>query len=686
MVSLTRRLGALVVLAVVLVALPALAETPAKIVATIASPAGTLAVRVELDGEGRPAYAVTRRGAEVIAPSRLGFLFTDAPKMERGFALAGQSSRTVDETWEQPWGEWRTIANHFNELRVRLKEKAGAARELDVVFRVYDDGVGFRYEFPDQPQLKTVRIADELTEFAVVRTGEAWWTPAGEWDSYEYIYNHTPLAELGQTHTPLTIRTDDGTHIALHEAALVDYAGMWVRRVDGQRLKATLSPSPLGARVVRQAPFTTPWRTLIFADSAGGLYQSHLELNLNEPNALGDVSWVKPEKFVGVWWEMHLGSASWATGRKHGATTANVRKHIDFAAANGIGGVLVEGWNVGWDGQWFGNGNDFDFKKPTPDLDWAGMAAYARSKGVNLIGHHETGGSVSHYESQLGAALDYAQGLGIPAIKTGYVTDDGDIERVEPDGTTLREWHDGQWMSRHYLRVVTEAAKRHIAIDSHEPIKDTGLRRTYPNWVAREGARGMEYNAWGDPKNPPNHEATLAFTRMLSGPFDFTPGVVSLTGKDNTRIPSTLAKQLALYVVLYSPVQMLADLPENYAKYPDALAFIKAVPVDWSDTRVLNGEVGQYATFARKDRKGDDWYLGSVGDDQPRTLTVTLDFLDAGRDYTAHIYRDGPNADWHTDGHPMIVETRTVHQGDTLSLPLARGGGAAVQLVAGKGH
>ncbi|WP_252181304.1 glycoside hydrolase family 97 protein [Azospirillum sp. B4] len=689
------RLWALAALAVLLVAVPALAET-AKVVATVASPAGTLAVRVELDGEGRPAYAITRRGTDIVAPSRLGFLFTDQPKMERGFALAGQSTRTVDETWEQPWGEWRTIANHFNELRVRLKEKAAPvrelpARELDVVFRVYDDGVGFRYEFPDQPQLKTVRIADELTEFAVAGKGEAWWIPGGEWNRYEYLYQHTSPDAVGQAHTPLTIRLADGTHIAVHEAALVDYSAMWLRRVEGTRFKAVLAPGAQGAKVVRAAPFATPWRTLIFADSAGGLYQSHLELNLNEPNTLGDVSWFTPQKFVGVWWEMHLDRSTWSTGRKHGATTANVRRYIDFAAANGIPGVLVEGWNVGWDGQWFGNGNDFDFKKPTPDLDLPGVAAYAKSKGVSIVGHHETGGGVSHYESQLGAALDYAQGLGIGVIKTGYVADAGQVERVDPNGTQLREWHDGQWMARHHLLVVTEAAKRHIAIDSHEPIKDTGLRRTYPNWVAREGARGMEYNAWGEPKNPPNHEATLAFTRMLSGPMDFTPGIVSLRGKGDTPIASTLAKQLALYVVLYSPVQMLADLPENYAKYPDALAFIKAVPVDWSDTRVLNGEIGQYATFARKDRAhnangGDDWYIGSVGDDQPRTLTVALDFLDAGRDYTAHIYRDGPNADWHTDGHPMTVENRTVHQGDTLTLPLARGGGAAVQLVAGKGR
>ena len=409
---------------------------------------------------------------------------------------------------------------------------------------------------------------------------------------------------------------------------------------------------------------------------------SDLILNLNEPNKLGDVSWFKPYKYVGIWWEMHLGTSSWASGPKHGATTANAKHYIDFAAKNGFRGVLIEGWNQGWDGDWFANGESFSFTKPYPDFDLKAVTDYARSKGVHLIGHHETSANIAHYEAQLGDALDLYARLGVDSVKTGYVADAGGVKALGADGKIHYEWHDGQVMSRHHLHVVTEAAKRHIAIDAHEPIKDTGLRRTYPNWVAREGARGMEYNAWGDPPNPPEHEANLVFTRMLGGPMDFTPGVLSLVGRGGQAIQSTIAKQLALYVVIYSPIQMAADLPENYAKYPGPFQFIKDVPADWSDTRVLNGEVGDYVTFARKDRNSDDWYLGSVTDENARALMVSLDFLDDGRDYLAQIYRDGDDADWRTNPHAIVIETRKVRRGDVMELRLAPGGGEAVRLVA----
>ncbi len=402
---------------------------------------------------------------------------------------------------------------------------------------MYDDGVGFRYEFPEQPRLTQVNIGDELTEFAVADRATAWWIPAGEWNRYEYLYNKTSLSEVSQAHTPVTIKTDRGLHIAIHEAALVDYSSMWLRRVDGTRLKATLSPSSQGARVRRTAPFTTPWRTLQIADTAGGLYMSDLILNLNEPNKLGDVSWFKPAKYVGIWWEMHLGTSTWGSGPKHGATTQNAKRYIDFAANNGFRGVLIEGWNQGWDGDWRASGEPFSFTKPYPDFDLAAVAEYARRKGVRLIGHHETSGNIAHYEQQLDAGLDLYARLGVDSVKTGYVADAGGIRALGDDGKIHFEWHDGQVMSRHHLKVVTEAAKRHIAVVSHEPIKDTGLRRTYPNWIAREGARGMEYNAWGDPPNPPEHEANLVFTRMLGGPFDFTPGVLSLVGNRGQRDP-----------------------------------------------------------------------------------------------------------------------------------------------------
>jgi alpha-glucosidase len=648
--------------------------------ATARSPDGKMIVTMRMDGEGRPEYSILRSGRTVIDWSRLGFILADAPKLERNFALERVEEKAIDETWEQPWGERRFVRNHCTEQRVTMREKTGQRRAVTVVFRVFDDGVGFRYEFPEQAALAQVNIVDELTEFAVAESATAWWIPGGEWNRYEYLYNKTPLTEVGQAHTPLTIRTASGLHIAIHEAALVDYSAMWLRRVSGQRLKALLSPSSSGPKVSRKAPFATPWRTLQIADSAPGLYMSDLILNLNEPNKLGDVSWVKPFKYVGIWWGMHLGTKTWASGPKHGATTAETKRYIDFAAANGFRGVLVEGWNKGWDGDWFASGKDFSFTEAYPDFDIVALAAYAKKKGVRLVGHHETAGNIAVYEKQLGAGLDLYAKLGIDAVKTGYVADAGGVQALGEDGRIHFEWHDGQVQSRHHLRVVEEAAKRHISVNAHEPIKDTGLRRTYPNWVAREGARGMEYNAWGDPPNPPEHEVNLVFTRMLSGPMDYTPGVLSLTGAGGRRIQSTVARQLALYVVLYSPIQMAADLPENYAKHQKPFQFIKDVPVDWSDTRVLNGEVGDYATIARKDRNSDDWYLGAITDEEPRTLQAHLGFLDEGKKYYATMYRDGKNGGFEGDGQSLEIETRPVSRYDTLQLKLAPGGGQAIRI------
>jgi alpha-glucosidase len=656
----------------------------AEVAASVSSPDKSLRVEVGVDVENRPFYSVTRNAEQLIAPSRLGFLFTNSLRFERNIRLGAQATRSSDTTWELPWGERRFVRDHFNELRVQLLETAGQNRRIDVVFRVFDDGIGFRYEFPEQGSLQEVGIAEELTEFVVAAAGTAWWIPAGEWNRYEYLYNKTPIDAVGQTHTPITMRTANGTHLAFHEAALVDYSAMWFRRVEGQRFRATLSPSGSGPKVTRTAPFVTPWRTIQIADRAGGLAQSDLILNLNEPNALGDVSWVTPYKYVGIWWSLHLETETWGSGTRHGATTANTMRYIDFAAKHGFRGVLIEGWNEGWDGDWFANGDVFSFTKPYADFDIEKLAAYAKKKGVRLIGHHETSANIANYEAQLAPALDLYQRLGIDSVKTGYVADAGGVKSKGADGQFRWEWHDGQVMSRHHLKVVQEAAKRRIAINPHEPIKDTGLRRTFPNWVAREGARGMEYNAWGTPPNPPEHEANLVFTRMLGGPMDFTPGVLSLKGRGGRPIQSTLAKQLALYVVIYSPIQMAADLPENYQRYPQPFQFIKDVPTDWADTQVLNGEVGDFVTIARKDRRSENWYLGSVTDEQARTLNVTLDFLDAERKYTAQIYRDGDTADWQTQPHAFTFESRAVRRGDALTLKLAPGGGQAIRLVAGK--
>ncbi len=653
-------------------------------VAQVASPDGRNVVQLDINGEGRVAYRVLRDGKPVIDDSRLGIQLRNGRELLRNLTLDAQAGSNFDETWEQPWGERRFIRNHYSQLRATFAETDRDHRRFDVVFRVYDDGLGFRYEVPRQAALQRAEIEDEFTEFAIARPATAWWIPAGDWNRYEYLYQHTPLAEVSQAHTPITMRTLDGLHLSIHEAALVDYAGMWLRRVDGQRLRAHLAPGGVqGASVVRDTPFKTPWRTIQISEHAGGLVESSLILNLNEPSKVGDVSWFKPAKYVGVWWSLHLDTQSWATGAKHGATTENTKRYIDFAAANGFRGVLVEGWNPGWDGDWFANGWGFDFRKATPDFDIEALAKYAASKSVHLIGHHETGCAVSHYEQQLAKALDLDQRLGIDVVKSGYVCDAGQIERQDsPDGLVTREWHDGQWMSNHHLRVVIEAAKRHVAINPHEPIKDTGLRRTYPNWVSREGARGMEYNAWGNPPNPPEHEINLVFTRMLSGPMDYTPGVLSLTGRGGKEIQSTLARQLALYVTVYSPIQMAADLPEHYAEHLDAFQFIKDVPTDWSDTRVLNGEVGEFVTVARKDRNSAQWFVGAMSDRDPRTLKVRLDFLDAGKRYRAEIYRDDEGADWHGDARFRFKrETREVTRTDVLDVWLAGGGGQAIRFV-----
>ncbi|MFM6951506.1 MAG: glycoside hydrolase family 97 protein [Novosphingobium sp.] len=669
-------------LGLALAAAPALAQ---QAPVTASSPDGTVSVALSLDGDGRASYTVTRKGKEIIKPSRLGFLFTDEAKIDRRLTITGQEVRDFDETWNQPWGEWAQIRNHYRELKVHLKETTALARVFTVTFRLYEDGVGFRYEFPQQPNMAKTNIADELTEFAFAQDGTAWWKPAFLWNREEYLYNKTPLSAVSTADTPVTIKLADGTHVALHEAALVDYSGMAVTRTEGTTLRANLTPGAGEAKVRKTGAWNTPWRTLIIADDAPGIYQSHLMLNLNEPNKLGDVSWFKPGKFAGVWWNMIKGEWSWARGPKHGATTANVKKYIDFAATNGIPHVLVEGWNVGWDGDWFGNGWDMDFAKPTEDFDVKALVAYGKKKGVRLIGHHETGGAATHYENQFDKAFKFAADNGYMVVKTGYVTDAGQIERVDADGKKYREWHEGQWMTNHFIRVAEAAAKYKIAFDSHEPVKGTGLQRTYPNWVAREGMRGMEYNAWLGGKNPPEHEANLVFTRMLEGPMDFTPGVLSLKGAENSDLLSTVAKQLALYVVIYSPVQMLADTPENYAKFPKELKFIRDVPTDWQETRVLNGEIGDYVTIARKERGGEGWYIGAVGDENAHTVSFKLDFLTAGKRYKAEIYRDGDDADYRTEKrHSIAIESKVLISADSLSLRIAPGGGFAIRLVPAK--
>lgn len=667
-------------------AVPAAAQD-ARPQQTATSPNGDIVLTVTTDNDQRPTWSLSRKGKLLIAPSKLGFLLTDGIALQRGFAIESAERASGDTRWEQPWGERRFVRDRHNELLVRFRQnESWGGHAMNVRFRLFDDGVGFRYELPEQAGLATAKIADEITEFDIAPEGTAWWIAGGEWNRYEQIYQHTPIDAVATAHTPITMRLDDGTHLSFHEAALVDYAGMWFRRVEGRKFRATLSPSSQGPRVIRDLPFATPWRTIRIADDAAGLVENDLELNLNEPNKLGDTSWFKPMKYIGIWWGMIRGPWSWAEGPQHGATTERTKQYIDFAAKHGFGGVLVEGWNKGWNGNWFGHGDEYSFTEATPDFDLKAVTDYGRKKGVQLIGHHETGGNIAVYEAQLDDAMKLYGRLGVGTVKTGYVADAGGIIAPgDTPGTKRMEWHDGQRQVQHHLKVVEIAAKYHVAVNPHEPVKDTGLRRTYPNWVAREGARGMEYNAWGAFANGPDHEPTLVYTRMLSGPMDYTPGVLSLKGAQDVPLASTLAKQLGLYLALYSPIQMAADFIENLEAHPRELEFIKAVPADWAESKLVAGEVGDYAIFARKDRASADWYVGGVNDATERTLTLTFDFLDPGKTYTATIWKDGEGATYLTEArHRIAYETIRVKKGDSYKLWLAPGGGAAMRVAPGK--
>lgn len=672
-------------------ATPAHAET-----LTLASPDGRITVTVSDDG-GQASYAVAYDGKQVIAPSKLGLLFADHHGFERGLAIAGSARASKDETWQQPWGERRLVRDQHNELAVTFKATQGPERQMTVRLRAFDTGIGFRYEIAEQPALAgELALVEELTQFGVGERTTMWYTPSDQFNRYEYLTRTGPAGTVANAHTPATFRNTDGIHFSIHEAALVDYSAMSLGALRPGNFEARLRNWSGGPKVRTTAPFRTPWRTVQIAPDAVGLINSDIILNLNEPNKLGDVSWVEPGKYVGIWWAMHIRDRSWGRDQIHGATTEETKRYIDFAAKHGFSGVLVEGWNIGWDGDWYNNGDLFDFTRPMPDYDLEELGRYALSKGVRIIGHHETSANITNYENQLGAAFDLMQKVGVRQVKTGYVADAGDAVRIDANGIRRYEYHDSQFMVRHHLKVVQEAAKRQISINAHEPVKDTGLRRTYPNWLAREGARGMEYNAWGTPPNPPEHEAMLAFTRMLAGPMDFTPGIFDLKpnerpplrpdmprGDPSNRPETTLAKQLALYVVLYSPVQMAADLPENYEARPDAFQFIKDVEADWEESIALAGAIGDYVAIARQGRKSKEWFLGAVSDEEARDLSLPLSFLDKGRKYRAQIYRDGPDADWKTNPYAMVIEEKIVTGGEIFALRMAPGGGFAVRFIPG---
>lgn len=661
--------------------------------AEFSSPSGNISAKVFTTESGKLGYTISHKGLSVIDTSFISFDFKDAPSLAENLRITETTNRTANTEWEQPWGEDRLVKDHFVEQIYSISETVAPNRSFDLQFKLYDDGVGFRMHLKGEGE---ITLLDENTEFQLTGDHEAWWIP-GDWDIYEHLYHHTKLSEidalalqnhtnLAQTYipenavnTPVTMRTEAGLHLSFHEANLTNYAGMTLK-IDTETFKLTseLVGRADGAKVQRTLPFSTPWRTIQIAEKAADLIESKLILNLNEPNKLGDVSWFKPTKYVGIWWEMHLGKSTWdkASG-KHGATTENGKAFIDFAAKNNIGGVLIEGWNTGWE-RWIGfedREGVFDFVTPYDDYDLNEVVRYGKEKGVDLIMHHETSAAPRTYEQQLDTAYALMQSLGIHAVKTGYVG------KIIPKG----EYHHGQWMVNHYRKVLETAATYQIAINAHEPIKDTGIRRTLPNAISREGLRGQEFNAWStDGGNPPSHLPTVAFTRMLSGPIDYTPGIFNIKldpYKPDNQVNTTLAQQLALYVVIYSPIQMAADLIEFYEGQP-GLQFIRDVAVDWEVSKVLNGEVGEYVTIARKERGGNNWFVGSITNEQARTVDLDFSYLDAGKRYKARIYKDGLNAHWNDNPTDLVIEEMDINATTKLSLNLAEGGGFAISLIA----
>jgi alpha-glucosidase len=650
----------------------------------VASPDGRSVVTVETV-DGGLFYRVDRDGQALLLRSRLGFAFRDGPPLRDGLAITGSAQDSVDETWVQPWGEVARVRDLHNELRVSVTERSAPRRRFGVVFRVFNDGLGFRYQLPVQPALDTFAITDELTEFAFADNAKAWWIPSNRprKDRSEMLYTSSPVSVLDSVQTPLTLESTDGrTVMVVHEAHLVDYPRMFLagEHLESRLLRAALAPMADGVKARGKTPFATPWRTIQIADRVEDLVPSVLGLNLNPPNTLPDADWIAPMKYVGIWWGMHIGVMTWGSGPRHGATTANTKRYIDFAAANGFGGVLVEGWNTGWDGDWIANGEVFSFTESYPDFDLREVTSYARRNGVDFIAHNETSGGLANYERQIEDAYGLYRSRGIRALKTGYVID------TIPGGHS----HYSQEMVRHHRKVIETAARYGIMLDVHEPLHDTGERRTYPNMMTREGSRGQEYNAWsGDGGNPPEHETILFFTRLIPGPMDFTPGIfdilIASSGAprrpEEARVRTTLAKQLALYVVLYSPMHMAADLPENYEGQP-AFQFIRDVPVDWERTRVLEGRIGDYVVVARKERGGTDWYLGAITDQEARTFEIPLSFLTPGERYVAEIYADGPEAHWLTNPFPVTISRQEVTAESTLMLAMAPGGGQAVRIRA----
>ncbi|ETK06630.1 alpha-glucosidase [Tannerella sp. oral taxon BU063 isolate Cell 1/3] len=675
------------------------------------SPNGRLLMHFEVDGMGCPVYTLSYKGKPVIKRSRLG-LEAEGFSLREGFQLQKAETATFDETWKPVWGEVSSIRNHYNELAVTLHQPKDD-RTIRIRFRLYDDGLGFRYEFPEQKNLVYFVIKDEYSEFAMAGDHKAFWIP-GDYDTQEYDYTESHLSEIrklmkaavtfntSQTpfsptgvQTALMMKSADGLYINLHEAALVDYPCMSLELDDKtMTFRSWLTPDAQGKKGYMQTPCQSPWRTIMVSDDAREILASKLTLNLNEPCALKDVSWIKPVKYIGVWWEMITGKSTWAytndllsvhigvtdytkvkPNGTHAANNDKVRRYIDFAAKHGFDQVLVEGWNIGWE-DWFGHSKDyvFDFLTPYPDFDIKALNEYAHSKGVKLMMHHETSASIRNYERHMEEAYQLMNKYGYNAVKSGYVGN------IIPRG----EHHYGQWMINHYLYAVKKAAEHHIMVNAHEAVRPTGLCRTYPNLIGNEAARGGEYESFGG--NKPFHTTILPFTRLMGGPMDYTPGIFetrikNVNPENNSFVHSTLARQLALFVTMYSPLQMAADLPENYERFMDAFQFIKDVAVDWDDSKYLEAEPGRYITVARKAKGTNNWFVGCTASENGHMANISFDFLDPKRKYTATIYADGPTAHYEKNPQAYTIKKMTVTNKSRLTLRAASGGGFAISII-----
>lgn len=640
----------------------------------VTSPDGSIKVTIGVK-DGRPYYTVNHNDKVVVNTSYLGFRLSDAP-FDNDFKITSKSRNTKHETWTQPWGEDRVVDCHYNELRVNLQQKDRLRRQLSLVFRVFNDGLGFRYEFPRQKNLGDFQIMEEKTQIAMPVDAEAWTEPTNRTRYYEALWTKAPLSTKDTVSTPITIEVGDSLFMVLHEANLTDYASLnyTPRHLPGAAvtLVAALTPWSNGVKVYVTAPFVSPWRTITITKTPGELITSKLMLNLNEPCKIADTSWITTGKYVGIWWGMHMRDYTWSQGPNHGATTYNAKRYIDFAARHHMKGVLVEGWNYGWDGDWTKDGDKFSFTNAYPDYDLEDLQRYALDRGVSLVAHNETGGAASNYENQLDSAFSLYRRLGIKVIKTGY---------VNPLMDDKEDQH-SQYGIRHYRKVLETAAKYHIMVINHEPAMPSGLCRTWPNLMSGEGMRGQEYNAWSsDGGNPPYHVCVLPFTRGLAGAMDFTPGIFDFTNKaqPGTRPQTTVTKQLAEYILLYSPWQMAADKIENYEGHP-AFSFIETVPTNFEKTVVLDAKIGSFLTIARKDRYSDDWYVGSATDENPRDITVNFSFLDKDNQYVAEVFSDGPGADYRTNPYPISYERILVKSNDSLKIHLAPSGGAVIRI------